>query len=422
MRPAYLVAAAAVAALFVGVPFAGGDPPPVPTITSSPSSITKSTNATFEFTDADVVASLECSLDGSAFTSCSSPAGYTKLADGSHTFQVRAVDGDPSGTASVTWQVDTVPPPAPRITATPAVISNDSTPAFEFVDDEAGVTFDCRLTSGAFPPCTSPKTYPPLPDGSYTFFVKAVDAADNESDSARYAWTIDTRPPLPPTITEGPPNPSNSILATFGFNAEAGASFLCSLDGGSFSSCSNPASVTVGDGGHTFAAEAVDAARNVSAPSKTYSWVVDTVHPLVGLTSKPALITNQTSASFAFSATGSVDHYECRLDAGAFALCASPLLYSALKDGEHTFAVRAVSVGGTAGAATTYTWTVDTVPPQTTIASAPPSTSTSASAAFSFTSSESGSTFVCSINSGGFTPCIIRPKCSIGWPPRGSTR
>jgi hypothetical protein len=303
-----------------------------------------------------------------------------------------------------TYLEDSTPPPMPTITAHPAKISNDPSPSFSFTDDEAGVTFNCRLTSGAFPPCTSPKSYS-LADGGYIFYVKAVDAANNESSAASFDWTIDTAAPPPPTITEGPPSPSASTVATFTFTGEAGASFRCQLDGGGFSACSNPAQFTVGDGSHALVVEAVDEAGNVSGPSAPYSWVVDTVHPLVTITDKPLLVTNRTTADFSFSASPTPDHYQCALDGVAFGTCSSPQHYGGLRDGIHTFAVRTVSAGGSPGASTTYAWRVDTLSPQTAIGTAPPAASNSASATFTFTSSESGSTFVCSVNSTGFTPC-----------------
>lgn len=99
---------------------AGGEDvtPPDTTITSNPPDPTSSTDATFEFTGSDDVtaaASLtfQCKLDASAFTSCTSPKTYSAQAEGSHTFQVRAIDAasnvDPSP-ASFTWTVDTSVP------------------------------------------------------------------------------------------------------------------------------------------------------------------------------------------------------------------------------------------------------------------------------------------------------------------------
>jgi hypothetical protein len=68
---------------------------PDTTIDSGPSSSTTSTSATFAF-HADVSgSSFECSLDGAAFTACTSTKAYTSLALGQHAFAVRAIG--PSG-------------------------------------------------------------------------------------------------------------------------------------------------------------------------------------------------------------------------------------------------------------------------------------------------------------------------------------
>ena len=89
---------------------------------------------------------------------------------------------------------------------------------------------------------------------------------------------------------------------------------------------------------------------------------------------------------------------------GAFASGGSPKLYSGLGEGSHTFAVRAIWLA-LVGPQTEYTWTVDTVAPQTTIASGPPASSQSASATFTFASSEAASTFTCRLDGAGFVPC-----------------
>ena len=94
--------------------------------TSSPPTATNVTSATIEFTSTEVGSTFECRLDGAPFAPCSSGTGYTGLAAGSHTVQVRATDtsGNVDATpATHTWVVDLVAPtissrtPAPGATA-----------------------------------------------------------------------------------------------------------------------------------------------------------------------------------------------------------------------------------------------------------------------------------------------------------------
>jgi Trypsin len=77
-------------------------------ITKGPKDKTKKKKATFEFTGAEVraIAGFQCSLDGKAFASCTSPH-KVKVKKGRHTFQVRTVDtaGNVDGTpASDSWK------------------------------------------------------------------------------------------------------------------------------------------------------------------------------------------------------------------------------------------------------------------------------------------------------------------------------
>jgi hypothetical protein len=89
------------------------DTTPETTITSGPSGSTSATTATFKFTSDTYGSTFECSLDGAPFAACASPAAYTGLAVGSHTFAVRATS--PGGTADPTpamrtWTVTAAPP------------------------------------------------------------------------------------------------------------------------------------------------------------------------------------------------------------------------------------------------------------------------------------------------------------------------
>jgi hypothetical protein len=94
--------------------------PPDTTIDSGPSGTVTSDSATFAFSATETGSTFACSLDGATATACTSPKTYTGLAEGSHTFTVRATDpaGNPDPSpASRTWTVDTTAPPAPLISS-----------------------------------------------------------------------------------------------------------------------------------------------------------------------------------------------------------------------------------------------------------------------------------------------------------------
>ena len=71
--------------------------PPTTRITASPNASTTSRRATFEFTGSDDITpkaqlTFQCRLDGSAYSTCTSPRIYTGLQVGDHVFTVRARD------------------------------------------------------------------------------------------------------------------------------------------------------------------------------------------------------------------------------------------------------------------------------------------------------------------------------------------
>ena len=87
--------------------------PPETAIDANPPATSTSDVATFEFSGSDNATRpeglvFECQLDGGGFTTCASPRIYTGLSNGSHTFDVRAIDDagfvDPTP-ASYTWTV-----------------------------------------------------------------------------------------------------------------------------------------------------------------------------------------------------------------------------------------------------------------------------------------------------------------------------
>jgi hypothetical protein len=332
--------------------------------------------------------------------------------------------------ASTTFALSSVPPatvvdgtpPDSSIEAAPNDPSGVASASFSFSGDDGSGTgvagFECELDGAGFAPCTSPRAYASLPDGSHTFEVRAHDGVGNtDATPATVEWTVDTTAPET-TIDAAPADPSGVASASFSFSGGDGsgtgiAGFDCQLDGAGFAPCTSPqVYASLPDGSHTFEVRARDAAGNVDPTPASLTWLIDTAHPVVTLAEKPPALTNRTSAVFSFSSSKPGSTFECKLDAATFGPCDSPRAYDALADGAHTFTVRATALGNT-GPPTTYSWTIDATAPQTAITTEPPTTSTSGSATFAFTSSEGGSTFLCSLDAGGFAPCAS-PKTYDG--------
>ena len=169
-------------------------------------------------------------------------------------------------------------PPTVTITSGPSGSTTNSSPSFEFSADKAGSTFECRLDSDPFAPCTSPEQYSSLDDGAYEFKVRATDVFGNVSEPDNRSFDLDATAPTT-TINSGPSGPTSNGSPTFGFDAtEAGASFECSLDSEAFSACVDGQTYSdLPDGTHLFAVRATDGAGNVEDPPVEQSFEVDTV-------------------------------------------------------------------------------------------------------------------------------------------------
>jgi Bacterial Ig-like domain len=267
----------------------------------------------------------------------------------------------------VRYQADTNPPET-TIDSGPSGTISSTSAAFAFSASESGSTFECKLDSGTFSACTSPKSYSSLMNGSHTFEVRATDAAGNtDLTPAGRTWTVDTVAPAAPVI-ESPPDGSLNTTGTVTVSGTAEPTSTVELFEGAASKGATAADAAgnwsktltlVAEGSHTYTAKASDLAGNTSAASNARTVIVDTTAPETTIDSGPSGTISSTSAAFAFSASEGGSTFECKLDSGTFSACTSPKSYSSLAEGAHTFQVRATDPGGHSDATpASRTWTV----------------------------------------------------------------
>jgi hypothetical protein len=245
---------------------------PALTISQTPDNPTDASNATFVFKADDLTSvTYKCRLDGHD-EACSPPdKSYSNLTDGTHVFTLEGTDAaGNTSTTTYSWLVETAKPIV-TITSSPRDPTNQTSASFSFRSNKTGSDFRCKLDTGGFSDCKSPKTYGALDAGTHTFSVKASASAPTTS----FSWTIDLTPPPAPSITSHPTDPANASNASFGFSdSEAGVSFGCQVDGGGFPGCTSPATYSgLGPGSHTFAVRATDPAGNTGTAA-VYGWTV----------------------------------------------------------------------------------------------------------------------------------------------------
>jgi hypothetical protein len=210
--------------------------------------------------------------------------------------------------------------------------------------------------------------------------------------------------------------------------------FECNIDNSKFVNCTSPFTFRnlLKDGTHTFNVLSEDNSRNRDTSPASFTWTVDTTAPKTSISSaedgnKTALTnggtTKSTSMTFTFSGddTGGVgiDHFECNVDGLTFVACTSPFTFPSLsEDGQYTLEIRAHDrVGNRDQSSASFTWTVDTTPPTTSIDSATDGNNrvvntggntSSNSMIFLFSSIDSGVGIdhsECSIDNSEFTVC-----------------
>jgi hypothetical protein len=386
---------------------------PVAAITQDPGATTNATTLSYAF-EANEPSTFECAFAGSEPAPCTSPHSVADPPEGTHVFEVRAIDaaGNRGQPASRTVNVDRTDPVV-RIDSRPTDPTNDSDPEFRFSANEPA-TFTCTLvgpghTADPATECDNgAAVYRDLESGRFTFTVTARDAAGN-SAQAQFAFTVNTLLPDTPAITQPADDPHHQSerTVTLRGTGEDGSSIVVEENG---QRVADPVTVAaaqwervltgVTPGSHTYAVHAENAAGSTAAVTRT---VIIDVGPAVNFDATPPPFTNDNTPTFAFSASAPAT-FRCALDSAVLASCNSPATLDPVADGAHSFTVVATDESGLSGDPATYAFVVDTHAPDPPTLSGPSGPTTATSAEFTF-SAEPEASFECRLDAQAGAAC-----------------
>ena len=311
----------------------------------------------------------ECSLDKSAFTTCtgvySGLVDLNGLSDGAHSLRVRAVDANGT-TGPVAETAFTI--------ATPLTVSWSSKPTGTIVNPTITASFtapqayyyECSLDAGSFSTCTGVfagyYSVGGLTDGDHTLRVRAISPAGTTGPVASTAFTVAAS--LDVTWSSRPSGTIGADRVTAVFTAPQAYYYECSLDTASFSTCTGVYdgvydSGPLSDGTHALRVQAVSP-NGTRGPVASTSFVIAAALG-IDWVSRPAGTIAASHVTAVFTAPQAY-YYECSLDTAAFSTCTG--VYAgyadlpALPDGLHSLRVRAISPNGTNGPVASTSFTV----------------------------------------------------------------
>ena len=212
---------------------------------------------------------------------------------------------------------------------------------------------------------------------------------------------------VPPVLSTS--ETQNFLVSAF----EAGSGLkelLCQLDNEAAMQCELAIVLnSLTSSTHKLKVVASDKAGNVSLPID-HTWTIDNVKPVVQIFKTPEAITSSTTAIFTFDGQdigSGIEKFECKLDSAEYTQCTTPITYSNLLDGSHTFYVRATDKAGLVSDEKSYTWIIDTKLPEIRFTLLPEALSnkTSGSIAYIATDSNGIKEYKCALNSNVYSNC-----------------
>ncbi|MDK9606673.1 Ig-like domain-containing protein [Lelliottia sp. V104_15] len=352
------------------------------------------------------------------------------LADGDYNYQLRVIDdaGNISASVSQVVTIDTTVPDASKVITIDSITDDTGLSNSDFITNDTSLTVNgtlaATLSEGEYAQIsidggvtwqnvnvtgnswfyTDART---LDNGTYTYFVRVVDAAGNIGSNAQQQVTVDTVAP-DAAITVTVDNiavdtgfDNNDFLTSstsYTLNGTLGAALgsnefvQVSMDGGTTwvyaevngTQWSYSDARTLTDGSYNYQVRVVDQAGNVGATT-SQAVTVDTQSPQYGITidsisddtgqSTSDFITMDTTLTVngsLGSALASDERVQISLDGGNTWIDASVTNQRwsyvdtrELADGDYTYQVRIIDQAGNVGSTTSQEVTVDTTVPAT---------------------------------------------------------
>jgi uncharacterized protein (DUF2249 family) len=364
---------------------------------------------TFQANDTDPLP-MNCSilLDGivnqtnlTVQSGLTTPFTINSIADGSHTWSVRCRDGGNHTTTSATrtFLIDTQ---APVVTLNlPADLTDFGVTNINFnftATDNLNIPMSCNLFIDNIPEGSNSSVQNNtltnffvvgIANGFHQWRVECTDNASNKGISVSRSFSVATNAPVVSLIS--PPNGfvSNVSSITFDFNGtdEVHTAFNCSiyLDGilnRTNSSTQNGTTTAfpvsgIPDGNHTWSVQCTDPA-NFTGISSTWSFIVDTIAPVVGLISPPNNASfNVSGVTFTFEANDTdplpmncsifLDGAQNSTNASVQSAAVTPFPIIGIPDGFHTWLVQCKDGANRTTNSSTRSFLVDTAVPVVTL-------------------------------------------------------
>ncbi len=224
-----------------------------PTITSEPASLSNTAAPSFGFSGGNG-SGYQCQIDGGGYSACTSPKAYAALAQGSHTFSVRATSGTSNGPVTAyTWTVDTVAPTQSISLAAGAsgAYLNGATVYYRGSAAGSFKLTDTVSDSGSGPASAG---FPAIATAGWTHAAETVSTpSGGPYTSSTFSWSANPSLPAGYTVT-GTDAASNttSTAVTFVNDSTAPAGGALTVNGtaasaaGSASQATNSTSFTIG--------------------------------------------------------------------------------------------------------------------------------------------------------------------------------